>query len=76
MKQPATYRVLKFWRKIDLTSLPFHATFDIVPERKVRSDEMSDTLFDAIVAAVKASDCAWMLYTVSKELIEASPNAN
>lgn len=75
MKQPATYRVLKFWKRVKLDT-PFGAQFDIVPEQKVRSDEMSDVIFDAIVKAVKATDCAWILYTVNKEMIEASPNPN
>ena len=69
MKAPATYRVLKFWRRVKLDT-PFATSYDIIPERKVRSDEMSDVMFEAIVKAVKESGCAWMLYTVNKELID------
>lgn len=71
MKQPASYRVLKFSLKVTLR-LPYHVSYDMIPERKVRSDEMSDALFDAIVEVVKASKCEWCVYTVNKEMVESS----
>jgi hypothetical protein len=69
VKQPATYRVLRFWQKVDL-NLGFNATYDIIPERKIRSDDMSDILFEAIVAVVKKQGCSYELYTVDKKMIE------
>lgn len=72
MKQPASYRVLKYWKSVDLEGLPFHTTYMIVPETKVRSDSMPDWHFDAIVTAVKNTDVTWVIYTIDKALLETN----
>jgi len=72
MKQPASYRVIKYWKKVELAGLPFHTVYTLIPETKVRSDEMSDPQFDAIVVAVKEAKLSYQLYTVAKEMAETS----
>lgn len=67
--EPKT-RVLRYWKRVELRA-DLHATYDVVPLTEISNVQMSEVLFDALVAAIKKSGCAWELYELDAKLIES-----
>lgn len=58
-------RVLTFWSKKPLEGTPF--TFEIVPPREIREDQVA---FNQILAAVRAGDFSYTLVEHTERVVE------
>lgn len=62
-------RIFRYWMTVPLKTA-FHSTYDIVPKREITDEAVG--VFEAIVAAVKASGCEWEMHETSDKITSSS----